>query len=82
MTLSDIILKKGEIMLTQINIENIFLDNTSYIYGNIERVNDLSDMYAIDDKVLFDADNATKFTVDGEYYYLVKEDDVYLTFII
>lgn len=81
MTLSDIILNKGEVLLSQIIIEYIILDNSPYLYGNVEKANDLSDMYAKGDKVMFDADNATKFTVDGGYYYLVKEDDVYSTFI-
>ena len=81
MVLSDLILKKGEIMLTQTLIENINLDNTPFLYGNVERVSDLTDMYAIDDKVLFDASAATKFTVDDEYYYLITEDNIYLTFI-
>jgi hypothetical protein len=81
MILSDLILKKGEIMLTQTIIEGTVLDNSPFLYGIVQRVSDLSDMYAIDDYVMFDAGTATKFSLDGEYYYLTTEDNVYLTFI-
>jgi hypothetical protein len=61
---------------------NVFSGRGPFLYGNVERVSDLTDMYAIDDKVLFDAGTATKLTVDDEYYYLITEDNIYLTFII
>jgi hypothetical protein len=81
MTLSDLILEKGQIMLMQTLLEDVVLDNSPFLYGIVQRVSDLSDMYAIDDYVLFDAGNATKFTLNGDYYYLTTEDNVYLTFI-
>jgi hypothetical protein len=81
MTLSDLILEKGQIMLTQTSIEDNYLDNSPFLYGNVERVSDLTDMYAIDDKVLFDAGTATKISLNNEYYYLINEDNIYLTFI-
>ena len=68
-------------MLMQTLLEDVVLDNSPFLYGIVQRVSDLSDMYAIDDYVLFDAGNATKFTLNGDYYYLTTEDNVYLTFI-
>ena len=63
MTLSDIILKKGEVMLTQIVIEDI-PNNSPFIFGNIERISDLSDMYGVDDKVMFDNGKSTSLIIE------------------
>lgn len=82
MILSDLILKKGEIILTQTTLEQPLLDNSPFLYGVVMSVSDLTDMYAVDDVVMFDAGTATKFFLDGGYYYLTTEDNVYLTFII
>jgi hypothetical protein len=83
MTLSDLILEKGQIVLSQAVLELApVLDNSPFLYGSVQRVSDLSDMYTIDDTVLFDAGTATKFSLDGGYYYLTTEDNVYTTLII
>ena len=76
MTLSDIILKKGEIMLTQVVIENI-PNNSPFIFGNVERPSDLSDMYAIDDKVIFDNSKSISLTIEDVNYFLTTEDNIY-----
>jgi hypothetical protein len=81
MTLSDLILKKGQILISQIIIENIYLDGSAFLYGNVEIANDLSDMYDIDDKVMFNPSNATRFSIDDTLYHLTTEDQVYSTFI-
>lgn len=81
MTLSDIILKKEQILIRQIIIENIYLDGSAFLYGNVEIANDLSDMYNIDDKVMFNPSNATRFTINDILYHLTTEDQVYSTFI-
>lgn len=81
MTISDIILNKGEIILKQTIVENIYLDNCPFLYGVVNKTNDLSDDYNVDDIVLFNAGTATKFLLDNNYYYLILEKDIYSTFI-
>lgn len=80
MTLSDFILKKGEIMLTQQVIEDV-PNNSPFIFGKIERVSDLSDMYVLDEIVFFDAREATSITIEDVTYYLTIEDNIYTTLI-
>jgi hypothetical protein len=81
MTLSDIVLKKGQILIRQIIIENIYLDSSAYIYGNVELVSDLTDMYSIDDKIMFNPANAVRFSIDDILYHLTTEDNLYSSFI-
>ena len=82
MPLSNIILKKGQIVVAQTASDKVVLDNSPYLQGEVSRASDLSDMYAIGDTILFDAGRATKFTISGGYYYLIEEDNIYSTFII
>lgn len=78
---SGFILKKGQILLVQnaISASGMVTDNTPFLYGQVQQVNDLCDMYKAEDYVLFDASNAIKFTFDSIYYYLTTEEKVYLT---
>lgn len=85
MTLSDIVLKKGQIMLKQTSLESVYIDNSSCIYGSIEKVSDLSDMFSdwstVPQTVMFVPGQSISITVDNERYYLTTEDNIYLTFI-
>lgn len=85
MALNEFILQKGQILVQQVSMsgakeENIvILDNSPFLNGKVSKVNDLSDKYTLDDYIVFDAGQATKFSLNGEYYYLIEENKVYLT---
>lgn len=85
MALSDFILKKGQMLLQQVSMvealpENVLtLDNSPFLNGRVAKVSALSDMYTVDDYIVFDAGTSTKFTLNGEFYYLIEEDNSYLT---
>ena len=85
MTLSDLILQKGQIMLKQTELEDIFVNNSPLVYGTIEKVNDLTDMYSdwgvITQKVLFNPSNCTGIILNDELYFLTTEDNISLDFI-
>ena len=80
MALSDLILKKGQIILQQVALEGApLLDNSPFLNGLISQTSALSDMYRDGDYVVFDAGTSTKFTYEDEFYYLINESDIYLT---
>lgn len=74
----DIVLKYKQIVLTQNagSVVSIDLDNSPFLFGTVEVVNDLTDTYAVGDNVLFDSSNATKFRQGSIDYYLTTEDKV------
>lgn len=78
---SGFILKKGQIILSQnaYSASGMATDNSPFLFGFVQQVNDLSDSYHANDYIIFDASNALKFIFDGIYYYLTTEDKVYLT---
>jgi hypothetical protein len=78
---SGFILKKYQVLLTQtqFSASGMVTDGTPFLYGYIEQVNDLSDMYIAGEYVLFDGSNAIRFTYDGILYYLTTENNLYLT---
>jgi hypothetical protein len=78
---SGFILKKYQVLLTQTqnSASGMVTDGTPFLYGYIEQVNDLSDMYIAGEYVLFDASTAIRFTFDGIFYYLTTENNLYLT---
>lgn len=80
MALSDLILKKGQLVLQQVVFEGTpILDNSPFLNGVISNANALSDMYRGGDYVVFDAGTSTKFTYDDDFYFLINENDVFLT---
>lgn len=85
MGLGNFILKKDQILLEEVSMEDakdddiLILDNSPFLNGKVAKVSALSDMYNVDDYIVFDAGTSTKFTLNGGYYYLVEEDKVYLT---
>ena len=78
---SGFILKKYQVLLTQtqFSASGMITDGTPFLYGYIEQVNDLSDMYIAGEYVLFDGSDAIRFTYDGIFYYLTTENNLYLT---
>jgi len=78
---SGFILKKYQVLLTQRqnSASGMITDGTPFLYGYIEQVNDLSDMYIVGEYVLFDGSDAIRFTYDGILYFLTTENNLYLT---
>lgn len=77
MALSDLTLKKGQLILTQTSGAEVELDNSPFLYGSIVSIADLSDMYVIGDVVLFNPISSTTFQISGTNFYLTTEDKVY-----
>jgi len=77
---SGFILKKYQVLLTQRqnSASGMITDGTPFLYGYIEQVNDLSDLYIAGEYVLFDASTAIRFTYDDVFYYLTTEDNLFL----
>lgn len=75
------VLKKGQLVICQdqFSASGMVTDGTPFLYGQVQQVNDLCDMYKADDYVLFNAEAAIRFIFDGVFYYLTTEDKVYLT---
>lgn len=77
MAVPPLILKKGEILVYQGSSPlNIELQNSPFLNGAVALVSDLTDEYSVEDNVLFDPTNATKFKYDSVNYYLIKESDI------
>jgi hypothetical protein len=77
---SGFILKKYQVLLTQRqnSASGMITDGTPFLYGYIEQVNDLCDLYVVGEYVLFDASTAIRFTYDDVFYYLTTEDNLFL----
>lgn len=81
MAVTDLILKAGQIILTETANDSEFQpDNSSFTFGEVVSVNELTDMYTVGDRVYFDGVASTKFNISGVVYYLTTEDKVYLTY--
>jgi len=84
MALTDFILKKGQVVLTQqaISASGMNVSSSSLTYGYVQKVNDLCDMYKVGDYVIFDTSESINFTFLESsvllYYCLTTEDKVYL----
>jgi hypothetical protein len=71
----DITLNKGQILLTQSTSGlGIVMSNNSFLNGTVELVNELSDIWAVGDLVLFNPNDATLFDFEENTYYLTTED--------
>ena len=77
MALSDLTLKKGQVILTQTDGSVATLDNSPFIYGSIVSIANLSDMYVVGDVVLFDPMGSTKFSISGSNFFITTEDKLY-----
>jgi hypothetical protein len=81
--MADLILKQGYVLLSQtISTLDLEMDNNSCLFGEVIAVNDLCELYAEDDIVLFDPVGCQIIRIDkmGTFvtYYLVREDNILL----
>lgn len=73
--LTEIILKTGQIMLTEVVGGSwVSLDNSAFLFGTVALVCELTDMYEIGDVVLFDPVGAKIVVYADITYYLTTED--------
>ena len=72
-------------MLKQTVIEGVYLPNCPYIYGSIEKISDLSDMFSNSDigtkTVLFNGGISSAINLNDQLYFLTTEDNIRSTFI-
>lgn len=77
MSVPDITLNKGMILLTQsASGLGIVMDNSPFVNAAVAKINDLEENYKVEDLILFDPTNATKFIYDDTNYYLVETDKI------
>lgn len=77
MATPDITLNNNEILLTQVESGlGIYQDNNPFINGNVEMINDLEDIWRINDLVLFDPTYAIRFVFDNITYYLISTNKI------
>lgn len=73
--LIEIILKKGQVMLSETTGGSwVNLDNSAFLFGIVALVCELTDMYEIGDVVLFDPVGANIVVYADITYYLTTED--------
>lgn len=78
MAAPDITLKEGTILLTQETSQlDIYQVNNAFINGRVEQVNDLDDVYSVNDIVLFDANEAVMFKYSDTTYYVAQVDKIF-----
>lgn len=77
MALPDIVLNKGQIVLTQTTPVSIELDNSGFQFGTVAIINDLCDRYTVNEVVLYDPAGSTRFKFDNVEYFLTTEDKVF-----
>lgn len=78
MAAPDIVINKKQIVLTQSSSGwGIVMDNNDFLFGYVEIVNDLTDMYVVGDIVLFDPQGAKMFMYDDTTFYITTEDKIY-----
>jgi hypothetical protein len=71
----DITLNKGQILLTQSTSGlGVVMVNNSFLNGTVALINELSDVWAVGDLVLFNSKDATLFLFEEVTYYLITED--------
>ena len=80
MALSDLVLSKGEVIVISSDSKlGIISDGKDLMFGVVQRVNDLCDITAVGDSVMFNVNRATPFMiVSGQLFYLIQEQ--YLSF--
>lgn len=86
MALDNFILKKGQVVVTQdvSSASGMNATSNSITYGYVEKVSDLSDMYAVGDYIIFNAADSVNFTFYETalsatiLYCLTTEDKLFL----
>ena len=81
--MASLILKQGYVLISQsVSGMGLEMDNNSCLFGEVVQVNDLCELYAENDIVLFYPNGSQLIRIDkeGTYstYYLVREDDILL----
>ena len=78
MAVPDITLNAGQVLLHQVSSGlGIEVDNSGFLNGYVDMINDLSDLYAAGDLVLFDPSQATMLKYDSVDYFLTTENKIY-----
>ncbi len=72
-----IVLQKGQIVLTQTaSLNDITFDNSPFTFGEVDSVSDLTNMYAVGDKVCYNPTGSYNFIYNGTDYVLTTEDKI------
>ncbi len=81
MELADLILKSGQVILTETqNDSEIQPENSPALFGEVVAINQLTNSYELGDRVLFNADSSFRFTISGYTYYLTTENNIKLKY--
>jgi len=76
MALPDIILQRGELLVTESSGSEIQFENNGGIFGQIEMVSDVSDNYGVGNYIWFNPEGAVLFKFDDISYSLITVDKV------
>ncbi len=77
MSVVPIILKKGQMILTEIiSVAGFSYHNSPFKVGTITDINDLSDSYAEGDTVVYNPSEALSFKYSTTDYVLLMEDNI------
>lgn len=72
-----IVLQKGQIVLTQTaSLNDITFDNSPFTFGEVDSVSDLTNTYAVGDKVCYNTEGSYNFIYNGTDYVLTTEDKI------
>lgn len=73
-----IVLQKGQIVLTQTaSLNDITFDNSPFtFFGEVDSVSDLTNTYAVGDKVCYNPEGSYNFIYNGTDYVLTTEDKI------
>ena len=79
MALSDIILRKGDVVIEQISSDHYGLESqdNSFVWGKVSHVNSLCTDFKIEDTVLYNPlDVKATFKLDNIVYYMIQENKI------
>lgn len=81
MALSDLILKKGEVVvILSSSINGVTSSGVALNFGTVQKVNDLCDVTTVGASVQFDVNKAIPFMIiSGQIFYRVNEKDISFT---
>ena len=76
MSISVLTLQKPFVIIKQYDYTSIEMDNPSFQFGIVSRVYETCDKFGIEDIVLFKPEDAEGFRTEGEYYFLIDENNL------
>lgn len=78
MSVTQIILQKGKVLLTQTNTSSLGISfaNSSFKNGIVVQVNDLNERFTVGDTVTYDPIGSTILDYGGDSYVLTTDDKV------